>query len=190
MDPELLDVVLRFREGQRGEAVEGRLDHLLRPRLRRYFAHGPWPADEAEDLVQKTLARVYTRVEQLHEPERFYGWLFAIARNVRRSALTEWDARRRVEAPPDELGRDAAAVQETGGESVVLVRERIATVVRAIAALPPRQRYCLLLQVREELSYEEIAATLGLSPLTVRNHIAQARESLRRLVLEDEETTG
>jgi len=58
--------------------------------------------------------------------------------------------------------------------------KRIEAVWRAIDALPPRQRQCLPLQVRDGLSYQEIAATLRLSVNTVRNHLAAARESLRR----------
>jgi RNA polymerase sigma-70 factor (ECF subfamily) len=58
--------------------------------------------------------------------------------------------------------------------------ERLRAVDSAIEALPPQQRQCLLLRAVEELSYEEIAATLRLSVHTVRNHLAQARQSLRR----------
>ena len=47
---------------------------------------------------------------------------------------------------------------------------------------PPDQP--LPLQVRDGLSYEEIAATLRLSVNTVRNHLAAARESLRRILEE------
>jgi RNA polymerase sigma-70 factor, ECF subfamily len=188
MDPDLLHAVLRFREGRRDEAAEGVLDRLLRPRLRLYFAHGPWPPDEAEDLVQGTLARVYTHVDQLHEPERFYGWLFAIARNVRRTAWAEWEARRRVELPPVETGAGEAVALDAGGEHAAIAGERAIAVARAIGELPSRQRECLLLRVREEMSYEEIAETLRLSPVTVRNHIAQAKESLRRLILDPKET--
>jgi RNA polymerase sigma factor (sigma-70 family) len=59
-----------------------------------------------------------------------------------------------------------------------------------MAKLPSRQRQCLLLRVREEMSYQEIAAVLRLSPLTVRNHIAQAKESLRRIVAPGKEVEG
>ena len=188
MDQDLLHVVSRFRDGLRDDAAGRELDRVLRPKLRRYFAHGPWPPDEAEDLVQRTLTRVYTSVEQLHQPERFYGWLFAIARNVRRTAAIEWDARRSVEAPPIDPGSDgAAAAPDAGGERAAIEGERAAAVARAIGELPARQRECLLLRIREELTYEEIAAILRLSPLTVRNHLAQAKESLRRSIFRGKE---
>jgi DNA-directed RNA polymerase specialized sigma24 family protein len=49
----------------------------------------------------------------------------------------------------------------------------------------------LLLRVREELSYDEIAEMLRLSVNTVRNHLAEARKNLRRMLkTEFEEDMG
>lgn len=55
-----------------------------------------------------------------------------------------------------------------------------------MAKLPEQQRRCLLLVVRDELSYVEVGDLLGLSPLTVRNHLARARSFLRQAVDEEE----
>ena len=51
---------------------------------------------------------------------------------------------------------------------------------RALRLLPAQQRRCLVLRVDQEFSYEAIADRLGLSPHTVRNHLAQARRALRK----------
>jgi RNA polymerase sigma-70 factor (ECF subfamily) len=45
--------------------------------------------------------------------------------------------------------------------------------------LPEQQRRCLILVARDGLSYREAADLLGLSALTVRNHLAAARRRLR-----------
>ena len=178
---EVTDAVLRVRAGE--PAAAALLDALVRPRLTRYFASGPWPADEAEDLVQKTLGRVFHGVERLEHPERFLPWLFAIARNVRATAAGRWRARAQVEAGGLELAREPPAPREDARQEEDELRaQREAALSVALGHLPARQRQCLLLHVREEMSYEEIAATLRLSAHTVRNHIAQAKESLRRLV--------
>ncbi len=96
--------------------------------------------------------------------------------------------RRSVEYPPIDPGSDgAAAATDAGGERAAIEAERAAAVARAIGELPARQRECLLLRIREELTYEEIAETLRLSPLTVRNHLAQAKESLRRSIFREKE---
>lgn len=181
LDPALLDVLQRVRAGD--AAATSALDAVLRPRLDRYFRAGPWPPEDAEDLVQKTLTRVFLHVHQLARTEAFLPWLFAIARNVRATARDRSLARQRVEVGGLELVEHRAAPEPTEREQP----ERVAALERAIEALPPRQRQCLRLQMGSDLSYEEIAATMKLSENTVRNHLALARESLRRALTAAEE---
>lgn len=155
------------------------LDPSLRPRLVRFFAGGPWPRDEAEDLAQRTLLLALRSLDQLERPDSLLPWLFAIARNVRASARREFVRRRRVEVGGLDLAEDRVAPSARGDGSA-LNAERVERFQRGLAALPPRQRQCLLLQLREEMSYEEIGQVLAISPETVRNHLAQARANLRR----------
>jgi RNA polymerase sigma factor (sigma-70 family) len=186
MDPELVATLAKIRANREDRIAAKALDRILRPRLLAFFAHGPWPSHEAEDLVQKSLALVFSRMESLEQPDRFFGWLFAIARNVRSTAAGEWSARRSVEIP-GAMASDPPSGSVRDGEAEAIASERRGAVEDAILELPPRQRQCLLLRVREEMSYEEIAELLRLSPLTVRNHIAQAKESLRRALAGAEE---
>ena len=179
LEAPLLDGLRRLQAEEAGAADA--LDRLLRPRLVRYFTHGPWPRDEAQDLVQKTLVLVLTNVGQLRDEASFLPWLFSIARNVRTTAVRSWSARGRWEAVGLESAGDPPAPDEVARREEVLEQAQRAAAVRAaLEQLPPRQRQCLLLRVRDELSYEEIAATFQLSVHTVRNHIAQAKDSLRR----------
>ena len=178
LEARLVEGVRRLRAGDPGAAEA--LDALLRPRLLGYFALGPWPRDEAQDLVQKALTLVYTSVQQLHDDARFVPWLFAIARNVRTTAAQAWWARSRREVGGLELAGDPPGPDDSARrEDEAAHARQIAGLRDALAQLPPRQRQCLLLRVRDEMSYEEIAGTLQLSVHTVRNHIAQAKESLR-----------
>lgn len=175
----LPDAVRRLREGESGAADA--LDARLRPRLIGYFTLGPWPREEAQDLVQKTLLLVFTNVGQLRDEARFLPWLFAIARNLRSTATRSWWARNRREAGGLELAGDPPAPDDRDRlEDDEARARRVAALRAALEQLPPRQRQCLLLRVRDEMSYEEIAETFQLSVHTVRNHIAQAKESLRR----------
>lgn len=172
----LVSVLRRARSGKASaDAVFGELDASLRPRLLRYF-RASFPEEDAEDLVQKTLLRVFQGIGGVREEEKLLAWLFTVARNVRNTAFERRPPRALpLEAVP-ELP-DRREMNDAGEES----REsRRLALWRAIEALPPRQRQCLPLQVRDGLSYEEIAATLRLSVNTVRNHLAAARESLRR----------
>lgn len=156
------------------------LDPTLRPRLVRYFRRAPFTREDAEDLVQKTMLLVFQHEGELEREDRFVGWLYAIAHNVMITELARRSAERRVIA-----GRAADAPEPRvapRGAAELAEDERRSAVRAAIERLPDRQRQCLLLRVRDELSYEEIASLLRLNLLTVRNNIAEAKKSLRRML--------
>lgn len=176
---ELARTLAGLQEGRRPDRL-AELDRILRPRLRAYFnAHGT-PGGDADDLVQACLVRVYRSIDGLRDMSRFLPWLFTIARNVRFSHL----ARRQRDAAGSPL-TDPVATDAPDPEREAMARERLRRAQSAIEQLPAQQRQCLLLQVREGLSYEDIGATLTLSPFTVRNHIATARRTLRAALGEE-----
>lgn len=182
----VLAAVTRLRGGISIHAATEQLDRLLRARLLRYFSGTALYDEDAEDLVQKTLMAVFSNVSRLEDPARFLGWLFAIARNVRNTALEERRRRERVEVAGMEPPEPGCAPMEDSVEEEC----RLEMVRAAIEALPPRQRQCLLLRLRDGMPYEEIAVTLRLSANTVRNHLAQARETLRREFSETTQRSG
>lgn len=188
-DDVLVDAVRRLRSGEPAEACFAAIDAHLRPRLRAYFQTDPVPRAEADDLVQKTLTRVYQGVDRLRASESFVPWLFTIARNVRRTAASLSRREGRVLAGGTELLADPPDPRP-GVEGARLEEERLHALQAAIEGLPSQQRQCLLLRIRAELSYEEMAETLGLSAHTVRNHLAQARKNLRHALGDRPEEGG
>jgi RNA polymerase sigma-70 factor (ECF subfamily) len=180
-DQTLQDALHRLREGGDAEACFAVLDARLRPRLLAYFRADAASREEADDLAQKTLARVVRGVAGLRAEESFMAWLFTIARNVRRTALGHRRRAALVIAGSIEMAGDPKDPRPTPLEDG-LEAERLAALRTAIEQLPRQQRQCLLLRFDRELSYEDLAATLGLSVHTVRNHLALARKSLRRVL--------
>ncbi|MFN7975199.1 MAG: RNA polymerase sigma factor [Acidobacteriota bacterium] len=175
-----LDAIRRLRAGIDADEAYRILDADLRPRLHRYFrAHGFSPED-AEDLVQKTLARVLDGVRQLKDETKLMPWLFTIARHVRSSE------RHRLAAsqvdPSVELTDDLGSVPAADHAARADAEDRFRAIEAAIESLPARQRQCLLLRVRDELSYAEIAGVLAISMNTVRNHLADAKKGLGRIL--------
>ena len=67
-------------------------------------------------------------------------------------------------------------------EQLAIAGERERSILRALAEIKPEYRLTLVLREIEELSYEEIAETLGISIGTVKSRIARGREELRRRV--------
>ncbi|WP_307793820.1 RNA polymerase sigma factor SigE [Actinotalea soli] len=132
---------------------------------------------DAEDLTQETFVRVFRSLSS-YTPGTFEGWLHRITTNL---FLDQVRRRRRIRMDP--LGDDADGVAgpagpgtpERGFEHANLDQD----VQRALDLLSPEYRAAVVLCDIEGLSYEEIAATLGIKLGTVRSRIHRARAQLR-----------
>ena len=121
---------------------------------------------EAEDLLQLALERAYRhwpRVCRSGEPERYVRGILANASADRWRRLA-----RRAERPLSAPGADPALPDHS---AVVADRDYL---LRALAALPPRQRAVLVLRYFDDLSEAETAQMLGCSLGTVKSQAARA----------------
>jgi RNA polymerase sigma-70 factor (ECF subfamily) len=135
--------------------------------------------EDAEEVAQETLLRVFQNLDQLRDPERIRPWVFQIARNaclMRR--------RRSVFAPSEELSLDAMPQEAPDSAALpdlaLLASELRAVVDRVILELPPSLRPVVLLRDREELSTEDTAQILELSPEVVRTRLHRGRQAMRQ----------
>lgn len=126
--------------------------------------------DAAKDVLQDIFIRIHTRREQYKAGTNFPGWIHTIARNLCLNARR--DAREHQSF--DDSMPYASAEAGTGD---VALRQRLAD---EIARLPVLYREALVLREYEDLSYQEIADTLGATMATVKFRIFKAREMLRQ----------
>ena len=131
---------------------------------------------DAEDLTQETFVRVFRSLAE-YSPGTFEGWLHRITTNlfldmVRRRQRIRFDA-----LPEDAPERLASA--EAGPERAYEENNLDPEIQQALDALPPDFRAAVVLCDLEGLSYEEIAATLGIKVGTVRSRIHRGRVLLR-----------
>jgi RNA polymerase sigma-70 factor (ECF subfamily) len=146
----------------------------LIPRLRRYARALVGDRFAADDLVQDTLERAWTKFHLYRGGTDLRAWLFTVMHNVHVNRVR---ALRPIDAITDELPEVAQrAVQ---GDSL-MVRD----MDRALAKLPEEQREVLLLVALEDLSYEEAARAIGIPIGTVMSRLSRARERLRTTMLE------
>ena len=136
------------------------------------------PAD-AEDLAQDVLLRVRTALAR-YRPGSLEGWLLRITTNLFYDRVRH-RARHPVE-PLESLDNPAehpmASPSPTPEDSAL--RGELRTVVQqALAALPAQFRVAVLLCDIYQMSYEEIAATMGWRIGTVRSRIHRGRALLR-----------
>jgi RNA polymerase sigma factor (sigma-70 family) len=134
------------------------------------FAGTLAPPSRAEDVVQESLLKAYSALQDGAKPELLRAWLFRIVRNT---AIDEQRGVRHheeldenydgVEQPPQALDR----------------REQVAVLVAAIGDLPAAQREAIVKRELEGRGHEEIGRALELSPGAVRQLIYRARHTLR-----------
>ena len=144
----------------------------LIPRLRRYARALVGERATADDLVQDTLERAWSKLHLYRRGTDLRAWLFTVMHNVHVNRVR---ASRPTEPLEDEMPE--LAQRATQGDSLV-VRD----LERGIAALPLAQREVLLLVALEDLSYDETARALGIPIGTVMSRLARAREKLRVLL--------
>jgi RNA polymerase sigma-70 factor (ECF subfamily) len=149
-----------------------RLVELI-PRLRRYARALAGDRASADDLVQDTLERAWAKLHLYRRGTDLRAWLFTVMHNVHVNKVRAT----RITDPLDEESPEMAqrAVQ---GDSLV-VRD----LDRSIALLPAEQRAVLLLVTLEDMSYEDVARTLGIPMGTVMSRLSRAREKLRGMML-------
>ncbi|EMI24342.1 RNA polymerase sigma factor [Rhodopirellula europaea] len=186
-DPDVR-LMLRVKEDDAGAFEE--LVRRYQARLVRLMQHLAPRGGLAEDLAQETFLRVY-RARQSYTPgAKFSTWLFTIAGNVarnskrtasRRHETSEVDSQRGSDDSDDAPFLAVTAVDSSGLMPTRQVEgdERAAIVRSAVASLNERQRMALILSRFENMSYVEIAETMGLSTKAVKSLLSRARVSLK-----------
>jgi RNA polymerase sigma-70 factor (sigma-E family) len=125
----------------------------------------------AEDLLQLALERAYrhwARVCRTGEPERYVQRILANASNDRWRQVARRRERPLLPSDADPLAPDQS--------DAVAERDFL---LRALAALPPRQRTVLVLRYFNDLSEAEIADALGCSVGTVKSQVSRGLARLR-----------
>jgi RNA polymerase sigma-70 factor (ECF subfamily) len=162
----------------------GSFEQLAMPHFDRLFNFACWlthDRQEAEDLVQETYVKALKGFSSFQPGTNFRAWIYKILRNA---FLTSRTGLRVTATVPLDLEGDEGnlpKVQETP-ESILLQRSDRELVQQALEQLPVPYREVLLLCEVEEMSYQEIAATLSIPMGTVMSRLSRARRALRASV--------
>jgi RNA polymerase sigma-70 factor (ECF subfamily) len=146
--------------------------------------------EDAEEVAQETLVKVFENFDRLHQPERVRPWVFRIAKNA---CLMK--RRKSIFAPARELSLDdfLPPMNDEGGhvkvqiadwsglpDNLFLQSEMKQAVDRAIGALPENYRSVILLRDMEELTTLETAQILDLTEDVVKTRLHRARLAVRQ----------
>ena len=141
----------------------------LIPRLRRYARALAGDRIAADDLVQDTLERAWSKFHLYRRGTDLRAWLFTVMHNVYVNQL-------RALRPVAQLDEDMPELSQPARESDGLTLRDLDAAIRR---LPPEQREVLLLVAVEELTYREVATAIGVPIGTVMSRLSRARERLR-----------
>ena len=144
----------------------------LIPRLRRYARALAGDRDAADDLVQDTLERAWSKLHLYRRGTDLRAWLFTVMHNINVNQL-------RAARPTTLLDEELPELAQPARETDALVLRDLDAAIRR---LPHEQREVLLLVALEDMSYEEAAGTLGIPIGTVMSRLARAREKLRAML--------
>lgn len=140
--------------------------------------------EEAEDLTQDTIVKLYRSAPRYEARERFEALAYRVARNA-------WiDAGRRASVRPARAaGGDGAleaglprVASEPDVERLAESRESGERLEAAMARLSQAQREVFELGALQELPYEQVAAILSIPVGTVKSRMFNAVRKLRELL--------
>jgi RNA polymerase sigma-70 factor (sigma-E family) len=133
----------------------------------------------AEDVVQDSFIAMHRAWRRLRDPGKALPYLRRSVINNARSVLRHRAVADRHSPQP--------APELPSAEDSALAAEQRSSVLRALSALPAKQREVLVLRYYADLSEAQIAAAMGISRGAVKSHAARARDSVRALLGGDRE---
>jgi len=145
--------------------------------------------DEALDLAQEIFVRIWDRLDQCTEPERFASWMTSIARN----ACLDQLRRRKARPPRQDIPAEDMTSLQSGGQNpeeawISTSRQRL--VHRAMKKLSEINREIILLKDIQGLPLEDIAGMLDLPLGTIKSRSSRARIELARAIVDIEGGPG
>jgi RNA polymerase sigma-70 factor (ECF subfamily) len=138
--------------------------------------------EDARDALQEAFVKCWRNQDKVAEIDNLKAWIFRIALNTGRDIReTAW--RRKRQALPED---EAAVVSHAAGPTdIVLHDERLARLRAALMQLRPEEQEVFLLRQNGELTYEEIAESLGVPTGTVKTRMRLALSRLREVLAEE-----
>jgi RNA polymerase sigma-70 factor, ECF subfamily len=173
------ELLRRCRAGERAAFDQFYRDHRRMVAANLFRVLGD--RSDLDDLVQEVFVIAFRGMDRFRGDSKLSTWLYRICVNV---ALGRLRTRSRKPPPlptPDPLG-DRASDPNESPERLLLRREDVQRVYRALDELAPKKRVVLVLHEIDGLDIKEIAEIVGAPLVTVRTRLHYARKDFYRLL--------
>lgn len=144
-----------------------------------YFIKMGMNYSDAQELTQETFFKAYVKLDQHNLSKKFSAWLFSIAVNQMRDFQRKQKWRLRIPFIVNENSADYRTP-----ENEFIYEDHKKTILNLLNVLPKKKKQILMLRYLGELSYQEIAEILNVSPIKVRNELFSAKKKLRSIIEE------
>lgn len=139
--------------------------------------------DEAADLAQEAFLRIYQMLHRYDPEKKFFSWMYRVAQNACINAMSKRPANVVPVEQAEEYFSNTTAGDEAQPEQDYLNREIRRNIDRAISELPDNYRDIVYLRYIEDLSYQQIADTLGLPVSTIETRLFRGKKLLKQKLL-------
>ena len=177
------ELISRFQNGDERAYVE--LVNRYKDRLLNFVFQFLGDIEQAEDVVQDTMLRLYEKKHYYKEIAKFSTWIYTIARNLANTELRK--RKRRKTTYLSQLSKERQfeipAIQDDVDQSLhnEFINDRIQS---AIKNLPEHFKIVIILRDIQELSYDEISNIVEVPLGTIKSRINRARIQLQAELLD------
>ena len=187
LDFEKAKKALLVRRAQQGDADA--FEQLVTPYEQKIYAlclRMMAHREDAQDAAQEAMLRLYRSMSSFRGDADFGTFVYRVTTNVCMDALRKQQVR--AGESLDALYDEGFSPKDDtpGPEEALMQAEEKERLSQAIDQLSEEMRLPLVLREIHELSYEEVAQTLGIGMGTVKSRIYRAREKLARLLASGE----
>lgn len=141
---------------------------ILRPRLLGYAQSLLKNSEEAEDVVQDTLLKLWYIKDNLHKYRSFESIAFVILRNTAINKLKDMNKTVYLDNIPEKI------ILESDDEEWLDDR-----IINALNSLPTMEQAVMRMRHLEDMETEEIAKVIGSTPVAIRVALSRARKKMR-----------
>jgi RNA polymerase sigma-70 factor, ECF subfamily len=177
MSDEVQELCRRAREGEMEAA--SRLVTLFHQRIYAFFARLA-PAEDAEDLTEKTFFKAWTSLGKYDGRSSFSTWLHSIAHHV----YVDWRRKRNPSELQSPEWWDALASGEPNPFESLAERDLATRLYRLVDSLDNETRELVHLHYYQHLSINDISQVLDIATSTVKYRLRQALDFLRTRAVE------
>lgn len=133
--------------------------------------------EEAEDIVQDTMIKVWNNRERWQEIDSIEAYCLTICRNLALDTLRKKDNQHQS---LEEEDIHAEHLSSQNMQETIIQRDHLQLIRQLIDSLPEKQRSCMQLRDFEGKPYKEIATILDISEEQVKVNIFRARQTIKQ----------